>query len=249
METNKEQSNRYSLIIETIDGKTYCYDAKNDCLHLIYSEKEELKYPLNIIDYTTCRIKNKEEFAKIYGINSMIRLMYIKYYFKEAKFLAPAFDNEQWANVAKSMDSSSVDFKNSNNLDAFNDIYLELTNQDSEFANLIMKNENKSVRISKKLREDLVLLLAHERAILNKKKYGVYGSFETYSRVNELYINDKSAFYYDLKRRLTNYRDFRSLYLNLCKYKESTETKVEEKKEQKDIKKRVLAPQQISMFD
>ena len=245
----KIQRNRYSLIIETVDGKTYCYNAKDDCLQLIYSEKEELKYPLNVIDYITCKIKNQEEFCKIYGLNTPVRLMYIKYYLKEAKFLAPSFNNEKWANVAKSMTYSVVDFKNSNNKDAFNDIYLELTNKDSSFGNLIIKNENKSVRISQKLKQELVLLLAHEKAILNKKKYGVYGSFEAYNRVRDLYISDKSAFYFDLKKRLTNYRDFRSLYLNLCKYKESSETRNNEKKEEQNIKIKHLAPQQISMFD
>lgn len=229
---------RYSLIIETENNK-YCYDKDNGCLILIRNNDKEIKCSLPALDFLTSSFNDKDSFAKVFGLDEKIKKIYIKYIYKGDNYLAPVFNNKEWAHIAQSYNGKEIDFKDKICIKAFNDIYFELTNINSNFANIIIDNPTKSVRISKKTKEEIISLVAHERAINGKVNDGFIKDY--------IYFSDKTGFYRDLRHRLSNYRDFRSMYLNYCKYINKIEKN--KKEEIHDKKKVLIPPQQLSMFD
>ena len=232
-------AHRYALIIETENNLKYYYDKDNGCLTLLRENEKEKKCSLPALDYLTSNFSNIETFGKTYGLNDKIKKIYIKYIYKGDKYLAPVFNNEVWAHISISYNGKEINFKDQVNLKAFNDVYFELCNVNSNFANIIINNPTKSVRICDKAREEIISLVAHERAINNKMNDGFIK--------DNIYFSDKSGFYSDLRKRLSNYKDFRSIYLNYCKYINKNEEKVQTEGQEK--KKVLIPPMQISMFD
>ena len=235
-----ESAPRYALIVETDNNSKYYYDKNNGCLTLLRENDKEIKCSLPAIDYLTSNFSSVQDFCDTYGLNEKVKKIYIKYVYKGDKYLAPVFNNQIWAHIAYSYNGKEINYKDQINLKAFNDVYFELTNINSSFANIIINNPNKSVRICKKTKDEIVSLVAHERAI--NSKIDDTGFVKDY-----IYFSDKSGFYIDLRTRLSNYKDFRSIYLNYCKYINKNEEKV--KKDIQEKKKVLIPPMQLSMFE
>lgn len=232
-----EAAPRYSLIIETGNNR-YCYNKDSGCMMLIRDDDKELKCSLPALDFLTSNFSDQDTFAKTYGIDEKIKKIYIKYIYKGENYLAPVFNNKTWAHVAQSYNGKEINFKDDICLRAFNDIYFELVDVNSNFANIIINNPNKSVRICQKTKNEIISLVAHERALNGKLDDGFVKDY--------VYFSDKTGFYRDLRHRLSNYRDFRSIYLNYYKF---INKKEENKKEEQDKKKVLIPPQQLSMFE
>ena len=230
---------RYALIIETMNNHTYCYDKDNKCLTLLRENDKEKKCSLPALDYLTSLFTDVNTFGMTYGLNEEIKKIYIKYNYMGDKYLAPVFNNQTWSYIALSYNGKEIDFKDQINLRAFNEVYFELCNVNSDFANIVINNPSKSVRICNKTRDEIISLVAHERAINSKTNDGFIKDY--------IYFSDKSGFYSDLRKRLSNYKDFRSIYLNYCKYINKNEEKVQTEEQEK--KKVLIPPMQISMFD
>ena len=82
-----------------------------------------------------------------------------------------------------------------------------------------------------------------------KQTYGFQtNDFNTYDKVSSVYSEDRYGFYQDLKRNLTKYRDFRTIYMNYCKFI-GRKAEVSEKKTVSPKKKAIIPPHQISIFD
>ncbi len=243
-------ASRYSLILETISGKKYYFNANEGVFVLLYEGNRVAKTSLPALDFLTANFANKEELGLFYGIDEKVNRVYITYNFEGEKQLAPVFNNSEWAHVASTTAvNKGVDFQDKDNLALYNEVYSEIADLDSEFADMLLRNKNRLINLSPKTRDTIVCLRAHENAIKMKKTYGFQSSdYQTNMRVSQVYSEDQYGFYQDLKKRLSKYREFRTVYMNYCKFtnaKRNTTTQTVDK----PMRKVMVPPQQISMFD
>lgn len=246
---NTERAPRYSLILETVNNDKYYFDTRFNSFVHMYSQVNPIKTDLQTLDYLTSLFSDKKALAEHYGINEDILRAYITYQFKGEKRIAPVFNNEIWSKIAASYRKKEVDFTIETNRDAFNEVYYEIANLDSDFGDLLVKNENRMINLSPKTIATIVGLRAHENAIRLKSKFGYpVNSSETLGKVSQIYSEDRYGFYQDLKKRLSKYREFRTVYLNYCHYTNKTQkVNIQESISQK--KKAITPPHQMSIFD
>ena len=236
-----ESAPRYSLFIET-DDKKYFYDINLERFILDEDNYKASKSSLMALDFLTSNYKNRKELANHYGIKEDIKKCYITYQFKGEKLLAPVFNNKKWAHIALSYNGKEIDFRDKENLDIYKDVYTEIVDDKSNFSNILLENRKRLINLSPKTIETIKAIKAHERAIKQKEQLGFYNL-----KAKDIYLADRYGFYEDLKKRLKKYREFRTVYLNYCKYKKINN---EEIKKDVDSKKKVLIPpHQISFFE
>ena len=243
-------ASRYCLYLETITGNKYYFDVESGLFVQMVDGSKASKASLPSLDFLTANFINKEELASSYGIDDVVSKVYISYNFQGEKLLAPVFNNSRWAHVATTYGKGAkVDMSDKENLNLYNEIYTEIASLDSAFSDFLLKNEKRLIHLSPRTTNTIVALRAHERAIAMKKTYG-FGStnFDTIQKVNDIYYEDRYGFYQDLKKRLSNYRELRTVYLNYCRFTNKTNTPVLSESE-KPKKKVVVPPQQLSMFD
>lgn len=254
-----ERVGRYSLILETQDGNKYYYDVDLGTFVMMYEKSKPKKTQLEKLDFLTANYASREQFANCYRIDSPIKSLYITYQFKGERRLAPVFNNEKWAELAKSYTGKEVDFRDNNNFQVFNTIYFEIADLNSDFADKIIKNANRLITISPQTKDVIVCLRAHERAIEERRKYS-FGVKDYYTEISisDIYSEDRSGFYRDLQKRLSDYRELRTIYLNYCRIEERKQKELQEKQgvtaelgssSMKLSKKPIVPPQQLSMFD
>ena len=244
--TATERAHRYSLILETVNDEHYYFDTNLGTFVKMYDKDKPKKSALKALDFLTSNFSSKESIAKTYGIEEEIKKAYITYEFKGEKRLKVVFDNKVWSEIAYKTNGREIDYRHQENLQAFNDVYYEICDLDSDFANTLLKNEKHLINLSNKTRETIRGLVAHEKAIKMKHTYG----FDTdYNRgAYDVYSEDRYGFYEDLKKRLSPYREFRTVYLNYCRYKRLDEQK-RNTQEPKPKKKVIIPPYQTSLFD
>ena len=242
-------SPRYSLILETVDGNRYYFNANVGAFIKLYDEDKIVKTSLPKLDFLTANFTNKYDLATSYGIEEKIQSIYITYNFQGEKKLAPVFNNSKWAHITSTYTKGGlVDFKDKDNLDAYNEVYSEISDLNSQFSDILIKNKKKLINLSPNTINTILALRAHKCATLAKKTYGFPTNYETYDAVSRVYSEDGYGFYQDLKKQLSRYREFRTVYLNYCKYKNIQESN--QLKEEDKPKKKVIVPDhQISMFD
>ncbi len=252
---NSNGAPRYSLIIETVDGKKYFYTDKKDggVFVLQYDGMKVAKTTLPALDYLTSNFQNKEDLGLFYGITDPIRIVYITYVHDGTKLLAPIFNNKEWAHVASTyIPGKGVDYKDNDNLSLFNDVYGEIADLDSDFATTLLKNNQRLINLSPKTRDTIICLRAHENAIKMKSLYGGFAARDigTYNRISEIYVGDHYGYYEDLKKRLTKYREFRTVYMNYCKFKNVKDKTDENTMDvDKPMRKVIIPPKQMSIYD
>lgn len=271
---NKEirEAARYSLILETIDGNKYYFDLEKGTFVRMYEKSKPYKTSLPALDIFTSCFDSQEQLHQMFMIDSPIKKMYISYVsLREQRKLAPVFDNAAWAELARSYREINVksksgahiiDFQLRSNKKLFDEFYKEVIDPDSDFYSFLVygkgNNGKKPVNMSYVTRNTLIGLRGHEGAIVSKNK-DMFGT-ENDRSVDGLpyhYIEDKQGFYDDLKRCLSDYREFRALYLTLCWYKDRQRKKneAEERKKLEGEQPKVLGktpiipPQQLSFFD
>ena len=250
MTSNKNNTGaRYSLILETDENKKYYFHVKEGAFVELYEDGKATKSSLQALDFLTANFADKYELAKSYGIEGNVTRAYISYVHKGEKLLAPVFNNSNWAHVAYTYAGSKkgINFEDKDNMDMLLDVYLELADLNSSFADTLLKNKQRLINLSPKTKDVIVCLRAHENAIKMKKTYGFESKdYQTNLRVGQIYSDDQYGFFQDFKKRMTNYREFRTVYLNYCKY---THAKNLASGVDKPKKKVIVPPQQISMFD
>ena len=236
MNEKNEKAHRYSLILVTKTNDKYYFDVKLGTFVKMYENVVPTKSSLQAIDFLTANFENRESLAKSYGILDEVATVYIPYQFKGEKRIAPVFNNEKWAEIAASFTKKELNFSDKNNLEAFNEVYHEIADLDSDFGEILVKNEKRMINLSPKTIGTIVGLRAHENAIRLKKQYGLAANtLDTVAKVNDIYSEDRYGFYQDLKKRMTKYREFRTVYLNYCKY---TKANKDEKQRQEVVQKR-----------
>jgi hypothetical protein len=246
---NNEKVGRYSLILETENGNKYYFDTNvGNFIKLVPGGKIS-KSSLPALDFLTSSFSNRESLRQSYGIEENITKVYITYQFKGEKKLAPIFNNEVWQHIAMTYKGKEIDFRDQVNSDAFNEVYNELSDLNSSFATELINNKTRLINLSPRITDTIVGLRAHENAIKMKQTYGFpVNDYNTYNQVSRVYSEDRYGFYQDLRRNLSNYRDFRTVYMNYCKFKRK-EQMVKEKETEMPKKKAIIPPHQISMFD
>ncbi len=241
----KVGASRYSLIIETSKDKYY-FDTKIGTFVKMY-ETESKKCSIQALDFLTSNFSDKNELAKSYGIEDEVIRTYITYQFKGEKLLAPVFNNNAWAYVAATSNGAEVNFKDERNLELFNEVYGEIADLDSEFSNELLKNKKRLINLSPKTTGTIISLRAHENAYRMKRNFGFpVNGYETFQKVDSIYSEDRYGFYQDLKKYLTKYREFRTVYLNYCKFTKKQENIVSEEKPKKKV---LVPPEQLSFLD
>lgn len=248
-QNGEKHSNRYSLIIETKNGNKYYYDVKASKFIKLEEYSKPTKTYLQAIDVLTLSYENEESFAKEYGIDEEIKSVYITYHaMKIEKRLKPVFNNNILKEMASNCLSNQIDWNIKLNQNIFNEIYNEIMNPNSEFAEIIIEENNRNRPYIKPLPETRNLIssiLANEEANKDHEKYGAI--------MDDTYYDDKEGYRKDLKNELSQYKELRNLYYDLCKYKAITaenikqEGEIEETKEER--KSLALEPQQISFFN
>ncbi len=267
----KKRIPRYSLILEKVDGTRYYYDFDKGTFVRMEQDEKAPKVTLEKIDYLTSNFDSKEQLFELYGITGPVKVLKIVYQFNGERKLGPAFDNKEWAELARTYKGQNVDFRSSyNNLYIFEEIYNEIMHldekEDSQFADFLKAKG----RLSDNTINLIVTMVAHERATKRRYKYlfGVRNP-ETEELIGGIYSDDKDAFKEAFKKRMQRYSELRSVYLNYCKYFKNKEvgtpTKDDElqktnlsfspliKEEPKPFVKVKKKPeekaQQLSMFD
>ncbi len=232
---------RYSLIIETVDSDKYYYDVSLGTFVKMHKESDAKKATIQALDFLTSVEVDKDELAKKYGINEQVSRVYLSYKFKGEKLLAPVFNNSFWSFVAFSYNGKEVNVSDEKILEQVRHLYFEIADPESEFSKQVLENKTKMINICQKTRTNIEDLVAHERAIRDNDTYGN----TSFNSCNE-YTKDRYEFYQDFLKSMRNYRDFRALYLNYCKYMGYKEKARQTDDEPK--KKRIVPPEQLSMF-
>lgn len=243
-----EGAGRYSLILETDDNKKYYFDSSLGNFVLLYEDEKPVKSTLQALDFLTSNFHDKYALKDSYDIPGNLSKIYITYQFKGEKKLACIFNNRTWQHIALTYTGKEIDYRDRENLKAFNDVYEEIQDIGSNFANELLKNNNKLVNLSPNTINTILGLRAHKCATIAKQTYG-FGptDYETYDAVSRVYSEDAYGFYQDLKKQLSRYREFRTVYMNYCKFKGSPE---KAPSMATNVKKKVIVPpHQISMFD
>ena len=280
MVSMSEKAPRYYLMLETVEDVKYTYDINMGTFVRMGPKDMPFKAPLHCFDMITATFESREQMAQMYGINTPIKTMYVGYRLKGEWRLAPVFDNESWAKLAKSYGEINtvtkyckrpkhvIDFRFYNNLDLFNDVYKELMDPNSEFADIIIKNKTRRIHLSQYTINALTNARAHEQAIRDKKKELALerGHEVELDELPVIYLQDRTGYYQELRNCVTSYREFRTLYLNYCKYKKDQAKKLDpEAKETKPLvgnvttlkyqktlptgKKPIEKPEQLSFFN
>lgn len=253
----KKRVARYSLILETNDDKEYFYDFDLGTFVRMDEKTKPSKETLEKIDFFTANYDSQEQLLECYDIESPKRLK-ITYQFNGEKKLAPVFDNPEWAELAKNYKGDPIDFRDYNNLYIVEEVYNQILRLNeygtSDFGNFVRSRCNISIKTNSLIQ----MMVTHERATRNRFKY-LSGNqdLEKQSAISEIYRIDKDAFKQDFRKRMSYYRELRSVYLNYCRiYKNNGLVKsiIEEKEKEATVnkeKKLVKEPQykQISMFD
>ncbi len=240
-------ANRYGLVLETVNGKKYYYNMEKHGFIEFEDEEKITKTSLNRLDFMTSSYNNIHDFAKVNGINDDIRIGYLVYNHVGRKHLQLCFNNPTWCHVAYTYRGDKIDFKDKKNLEAFNAVYKELINPNSQFANIIINNAHKTINIFGETIETIKGLVRYEKDLRQKfLTDSPNKSMYTALKVRETYDFDKTGFYYDLKSKLTKYRDFRTVYLNYCKYINKVNQKLESAK--KDKQKTLVREEQLKLF-
>ena len=250
---DKKRVARYSLILETNDNKEYYYDFDLGTFVRMDEKSKPTKATIEKIDFFTANYDSQEQLLECYAIENPKRLK-ITYQFNGEKKLAPVFNNLEWALLAKTYKGDPIDFSDYNNLYIVDTVYNQILKLNeygtSDFGNFLRSRCN----ISLKTNSLINVMVAHERATRNRFRYyaGIQ-DLERASVVSEIYRIDKDAFKQDFRRRMGNYRELRTVYLNYCRLYKNNRVVLQEKKEEKPTqdKKLVKEPQykQISMFD
>lgn len=238
---------RYCLILKTKDQESYYFDTSLGAFVKFDEKTKPKKAYLAALDFLTSNFANKEDLATFYGIDKEIDKVYITYQFKGEKKLSPVFNNQVWAHVAATYGGKTIDFSDEGNKEAFNEVYNEIANLDSSFANSLIDKRNYLINLSQKTIFAIVGLRAHENAIRMKETYGFSSSGGMDDRTGQIYKEDRIGFYNDLRRALSKYREFRTVYMNYCKFIGKKEEK--KKEQQKPMKKALISRDQISIFD
>lgn len=167
-----------------------------------------------------------------------------------------------------------IDFRIPSNNEMFQDVYFELSNIDengeSKFANYILDKLKVSKKNDKEKktnnRKELLVstindLVKNEKELLKKEQtaFGITphkSSSNNFDRIinrDSIYVVERHEIYEEMKKYLSNYRLFRTMYLYYCKYISSLPKKenVEEKKDKpkKLVKEPIRPPMQMSMFN
>jgi hypothetical protein len=240
MEKNKTVS-RYSLIIETINHDKYYYDVSKDAFVKMYSVDDAKKLTLQGIDFLTSVKEGPDELAKEYGITDPVARVYISYQFKGEKLLAPVFNNLFWSYVACSYNGKELNLKDQKILEKVRELYFEIADPDSEFSKMVRDNHLRMININQRTRNNIIDLVAHERAIRDNDRVGN----TTFNSANE-YARDRYGFYQEFLKSMSVYREFRALYLSYCRHKGLQDRMT--KKDDTPKKKRIVPPEQLSMF-
>ena len=262
---------RYSLILVKRDGTQYYYDFDGGTFVRMEENEVAPKTTLEKIDALTSCFPTLESFVGFYGFHEPIKLLKISYKLKGEQMIQPTFGNKDWGLLAKTYKGQEVDFRSSHhNLGIFEEIYTELVNldnnNDSRFGDFLVRLKG----ISPKTIDIIKLALTNERAARNRYK-GMFPTAKatgTISFVEGIYQDDRDAFKEAFKRRMSNYRELRTAYLNYCKFFKRKEQKeiaiqmemenlpitqeiktVEPKEEGLSKKKVIEPPRQMSMFD
>jgi hypothetical protein len=235
-------ANRYSLILQTVNNDKYYYDVSLDAFVKMYKESDLKKSSLQALDFLTSVKTDRNELAKEYGINDQIARCYITYQHKGENQLSPVFNNAFWSYVTYTYNGKELDLNDEKILEQAKNIYFEIANPDSEFSKMVVDNKNRMIKINQKTRTCIEELVAHERAIRNNDRVG-NTSFNSCS----IYSNDRYGFYQDFIKNLRSYREFRSLYFNYCHFMGNQE-KIVKTEEKPKMKKKVVPPEQLSMF-
>lgn len=231
-----DKAPRYALILETINGDKYYFDVNVDRGSFIKLEKgkKPVKTALQVLDHLTASLANKEELGRKYKINDQVARVYVTYQYKGENKIAPIFNNEEWAKVAASCTEKKVDFGIELNNKIFNRIYCEIANLDSGFGQLVIDNPDKKINVSDKTVSTIVNLRAHEKAIRMKQQFMYQVQAGSYAQVSNEYKQLKRDYYKELKKRLSSYRELRTLYFSYLKYKYPN--KMVPKKQNKPVK-------------
>ena len=278
MVTMSEKAPRYHLILETVSGVKYYYDANMGTFVRMGLKDTPYKAPLHVFDMITATFESREQMAQTFSIKEDIKIMYVAYRFKGEWRLAPVFNNEKWAKLAHSYGEINtvskyskrpkhvIDFRLYSNLELFNDVYKELMDPESEFADIIIKNKTRRIHLSQFTINAITNARAHEQAIKDKMKtLSIENGREVgLGELPVIYLQDRTGYYQELRNCVTNYREFRVLYLNYCKYKSEQAMKLKPDEKKKPIdnvtslklqknppvgKKPIEKPEQLSFFN
>ena len=83
---------------------------------------------------------------------------------------------------------------------------------------MILKNEKKTINVYPKTLETIEAIVRHEKISRRQEAIRDKSSYEREQSARKVYDQDKTGFYLDLRDKLTKYRDFRTIYLNYCRY-------------------------------
>lgn len=259
---------RYSLMLLTNSGNKYYYDLNLGTFVMMNNNSKPYKTTLHALDVLTTEFDSKEQLIQTYSIEEPIKLAYISYNFKGERMLSPVFNNKEWNLFAKNYGITKntrlssnlnhkskkveIDYRIFENKKMFDEVYFELRNLESEFADIILKNEKRLIALSPDTINTIIGLRAHERAIKEKQKNTFGGN--NVMGIDDIYSDDRYGFYHDLRKCLSSYNEFRTIYLNYCKFNAKKQEKINKKETKEEPVKKVLKPpvippQQISMFD
>jgi hypothetical protein len=206
----------------------------------MYNDGDATKSSLPALDFFTSVKSDRDELAKEYGITDPVTRCYISYQFKGENLLSPVFNNSFWSHVAYTYNGREIDFRDQKILEQFRHLYYEIADPDSEFSKKVIENSKKMIKIRQNTRNNIIALVAHERALRKNDEVG-NTSFHSCHE----YTKDRYGFYQEFMKDMRIYREFRALYLNYYNYKGYKDkiTKAEEPK-----KKKIIPPEQLSMF-
>ena len=252
MEKEVKRVPRYSLILVKPNEVKYYYDFNLGTFVRMEENEVAPRTTLEKIDFLTSSYSSLEHFISCYGFNEPIKLLKISYQFKGENMIQPTFGNNEWKELARTYKGPVVDFrKDWNNRYIYEEIYGELVsldeNDDSKFGDFLVNLKG----ISPKTCDLIKLALAHERAIRRRyRELFIVKDSTTEGIIGGIYQEDKDAFKEAIKKKLSNYRELRTVYLNYCKFFKNKDKQNIISNTQDEPKKLVKEPpKQLSMFD
>ena len=240
-----EGAPRYSLIVEANNNDKYYFDTSIGTFVKMEENDKPRKSSLQALDYLTSSFTSLEEISQNYEIDD-IKKAYITYQFKGEKRLRPIFNNKTWAHIASTYNGHGINFKDEIAKKAYDFLYGEIVDLDSDFSTKLLRNEKKLINLSPATKNSIECLRAHENAIRMKKKYG-FGETK-----DSIYDEDRYGFYIDLQKKCQSYREFRTLYMNCCRYKNLKLQEQIAKNEEPPVKKekrKVVVPSHQMTID
>lgn len=273
---NEGGAPRYALILETVSGDKYYYDINYCTFFRMGKKTKPCKTTLEALDVLTTNFDSPQQLVDLYGIKDPIKRLLISYKHIDEKVLAPVFNNEKWGLLAKNYaqapiirrgskkTTKKIDFRMYNSKSMLDDVYKELCNLKivydehgvpyhiSEFGSYLLKNQYSLINLSPDTRNVIENIVAHEAAILTKRRdlssqnayYGklsnTLNGFAEFTSLGsclmpDIYSEHRLGYYEDFKACCSKYREFRTLYLNYCKFKRMQEVKELQQQENESV--------------